>query len=142
MTIKPRRSALYMPSSNARALEKAQQLDCDVILFDLEDAVSPDNKQLAREQVVKALAENDYGRREKVVRINALERNWGYDDISALGASKFDALLLPKVESAQQVNEAFAAFPGDIAIWCMIETPLGVINIEEIAAHEKVEVLV
>lgn len=140
--IKPRRSALYMPCSNARALDKAQQLDCDVILFDLEDAVSPENKAIAREQIVTALSENDYGRRGKVVRINALEHHWGFDDVNALKNSDFDALLIPKVETVQQINEVLAVFGGDITIWCMIETPMGVMNVKDIAGHEKVDVLV
>lgn len=137
-----RRSALYMPCSNPRALEKAQQLAADVLLFDLEDAVAPDAKATARAQIVDALATRDYGHREKIVRINHVESSWGYDDLKALAGSKLDGLLLPKVESAEQVNQAVAVFGREIPVWVMIETPIGVLNVQSIAAHPQVAVLV
>lgn len=140
--IKPRRSALYMPASNARALEKAASLEADVLLLDLEDAVSPGDKQAAREQVVKALATHDYGKREKIVRINSIDSPWGLDDIKALKNSKLDGLLIPKLEHVEQINEVLAVFDKDIAIWAMIETPKGVLNVQQLAAHKNVQALV
>jgi citrate lyase subunit beta / citryl-CoA lyase len=140
--IKPRRTALYMPCSNARALDKAQSLEADVLLFDLEDAVSPDQKAAARVQIVKALAECNYGYREKIVRSNHVETAWGYDDLKALSNSVFDGILLPKVESAEQVNQALAIIGRELPVWVMIETPQGVLNVEQIAAHKNVAVLV
>lgn len=131
-----------MPCSNARALEKAQALAADVLLFDLEDAVAPDKKTEAREQIVKALAGHDYGYRERVVRTNHVETAWGYDDLKALAASTFDGVLLPKVESAEQVNQALAIIGRELPVWVMIETPKGVLNVEQIAAHKNVAVLV
>jgi len=137
-----RRSALYMPCSNPRALEKAQTLDADVLLFDLEDAVSPDNKLQARENIVAALASHEFGRREKIVRINHVDSAWGYDDLKALESSDMDGILLPKVESAEQVNQALAVIGKEVSVWVMIETPKGVLNVESIAAHKNVQVLV
>jgi citrate lyase beta subunit len=139
-TIRPRRSLLFMPASNARALEKAKSIPCDVAIFDLEDAVSPDHKITAREQIAKALETNDYGHREIVVRINALATLWGMDDAQAIATSKADAILLPKVESAAQV-QALAAI-CDKPIWCNIETAKGVIHAAEIAAHPRVAAIV
>ncbi len=140
--IKPRRTALYMPCSNARALDKAQALAADVLIFDLEDAVAPDKKIEAREQIVIALAQHHYGYREKIVRTNHVETAWGYDDLKALSASDFDGVLLPKVESAEQVNQALAIIGRELPVWVMIETPKGVMNVEQIAAHKNVTVLV
>lgn len=142
ITIKPRRSALYMPCSNTRALEKAQGLNADVLLFDLEDAVAPDAKEQARQNIIDALGQNDYGHREKIVRINAIESDWGFDDLKALNGLAIDGVCLPKVESAEQINQALAIFGESINLWTMIETPLGVINVEAIAAHPQVQVLV
>lgn|SRR5690554_384130 len=141
-TIKVRRSALYMPCSNQRALEKATTLEADVLLFDLEDAVAPANKPQAREMIVAALANLDYQHREKVVRVNGLDNLWGMDDLKALKDSQFDALLIPKAESIEQVNQVIAVFDRPIAIWLMIETPKGVLNVEKLAQHPQVHALV
>lgn len=137
-----RRTSLYMPCSNERALEKAQQLDVDVVLFDLEDAVAPDNKVIARENIIRVLHTANFAYREKVVRINQVETAWGYDDLKALEHADFDAILLPKVESAEQVNQALAVLGREVAVWVMIETPKGVLNVESIASHKNVHVLV
>ena len=137
MTIKPRRSALYMPGSNARALEKAKSLDADVIIFDLEDAVAPEAKQTAREKVIAALDSGEYGRRELVVRINGLDSEWGQSDVQAVAAHRPAALLIPKVETPEQLQAVAALVPDaqpDIALWAMIETPLAILNLKEIAA--------
>lgn len=141
-TIKVRRSALYMPCSNQRALEKASTLEADVLLFDLEDAVAPNNKQQARQMIVSALDTLDYGPREKVVRVNGLNSQWGMDDIKALQNSRFDALLIPKAETVEQINQVIAVFDKPIAIWLMIETPEGVLNVEKLAQHPHVHALV
>lgn len=139
---KPRRSALYMPGANARAMEKAQNLAADVLLFDLEDAVAVDKKEQARASLMTALATFDYGHREKIVRVNGIASDWGLDDLRTLKAADFDGLLLPKVETVEQINEALAVIDKDIAVWAMIETPKGVLNVEQIAAHEKMACLV
>ena len=140
--IKPRRTALYMPCSNVRALEKAQTLAADVLLFDLEDAVSPDQKAHARTNIVTALSEYHYGHREKIVRINHVESGWGYDDLIALSGCEINGILLPKVESVEQVNQALAVLGREVPVWVMVETPKGVLNVEQVAAHKNVAVLV
>ena len=141
--IRPRRSALYLPGSNARALEKAKSLPCDVLLLDCEDAVAPDNKELAREQIAGALRAGGYGRRELVVRTNSLDTPWGVADLRAAAAAGADAVLLPKVEDVSMVQRAFAALEGaPTAIWVMIETPLGVLRAESLAASPLVGCLV
>ncbi len=137
-TIRPRRSALYMPGSNARALEKGRGLAADVLILDLEDAVAPDAKETARRQILEALAAGGYGQREILVRVNGLASEWGEADIAAMAKSGADAILLPKVESSETVREAErlmgqAGAPDGMAIWCMVETPLGVLHVEEIA---------
>lgn len=137
-----RRSALYMPCSNTRALEKAATLDADVLLFDLEDAVSPDNKQQARENIIQALQEHDYQRRERIIRINGLDSAWGIADCKALKNSEFEGLLIPKAETIEQINEALALLDKTLPIWLMIETPTGVLNSEVLAEHPAVQVLV
>lgn len=137
-----RRSALYMPCSNTRALEKAASLPADVLLFDLEDAVSPDNKAVARENIAKALQQHDYQHREKVIRINGLDTEWAKQDCEQLKSCEFDGLLLPKAETIEQINQVLALFGKDIPIWLMIETPKGVLNVESLAAHPAVAVLV
>lgn len=128
-----------MPGSNPRALDKARTLDADGLIFDLEDAVAPDAKEQAREQVVAALAQGGYGRREIIVRINGFNTPWGYADLMAVARSGADALLLPKVESADTARSAAnmlaAAGASDKpALWCMMETPKGMLRAEEIAA--------
>ena len=146
--IRPRRSVLYMPGSNARALEKGRGLAADALILDLEDAVAPDAKRLARDQVMAALAEGGYGARELVIRVNGPDSPWGRDDLAAVAASGCHAVLLPKVDGAGAVAEAAAVLdahgaPGDLAVWCMMETPLGMLHAEEIAhADARVACLV
>jgi citrate lyase subunit beta / citryl-CoA lyase len=136
--IRPRRSVLYMPGSNARALEKAQTLPADGFIFDLEDAVGPDAKEAARDAVCEAMRTRDYGRKERLVRVNALCTPWGYQDLVRASSCGADAILLPKIESADAVRQAEAVMaasgaPDGMALWCMIETPLGVLHAEAIA---------
>jgi len=133
MTIRPRRSALYMPGSNARALEKARSLPADVLIFDLEDAVAPALKETARAQVLAALREGGYGSREVVVRVNGANTPWGRDDLRALAGAGADAVLLPKVGApgdimgaSRELDEAGA--PDSLKIWAMMETPLAILN--------------
>ncbi len=148
VTVRPRRSVLYMPGSNARALEKGRSLGADAIIMDLEDAVSPDAKGQARDQVLAALGEGGYGSRELVIRVNGLTTPWGVDDLIAAASSGAHAVLLPKVGSADMVEQAVALLEangaaGDLAIWCMMETPLGMLHAEEVAgAHARVSCLV
>jgi citrate lyase subunit beta / citryl-CoA lyase len=130
--VKPRRSVLFMPGSNARALEKARTLPADVLVLDLEDAVAPEMKIAARAQVASAIRAGGYGHREIVVRVNPLGTSWGRDDIAA--AAGADAVLLPKVESVETVNAAVAALGSAPAVWCMLETPRGILNAPAIAA--------
>jgi citrate lyase subunit beta/citryl-CoA lyase len=132
--IRPRRSVLYMPGSNARALEKARALPADALILDLEDAVAPDAKTLARDQVIAALNHGGYAPREVVIRINGSGSPWHADDLSAAAAFKADAVLLPKAEGAGQVRAVAAALPDGMELWCMIETPLAILHAEEIAA--------
>jgi len=135
---RPRRSVLYMPGANARALEKARSLPADGLILDLEDAVAPDMKATAREQVVGAVKAGGYGRREVMIRTNGLNTPWGYDDLVAAAAVRPDAVLLPKVESAETVRQAESVLVShgaspDLAIWCMMETPRSMLHAEEIA---------
>lgn len=147
-TQRPRRSVLYMPGSKARALQKGRTLPTDAIIFDLEDAVAPSAKELARGQVLAALEEGGYGKRELIVRVNGLATPWGRDDLVAAATSGAHAVLLPKVESAAAVREAeailvAASAPADLAIMCMMETPRGILHAEEIAtASPRVSCLV
>lgn len=139
---RPRRSVLYMPGSNARALEKGRNLPADSLILDLEDAVAPDAKAMARAQIAAALREGDYGRREIVVRVNGLDSPWGRDDVTAMASSGADAVLLPKVESAAMVHELEslmdkAGAPASMGIQCMMETPLGMLNAQEVAGASK-----
>jgi citrate lyase subunit beta/citryl-CoA lyase len=136
--IRPRRSVLYMPGSNPRALDKARSLPADGLIFDLEDAVAPDAKETARDLVLDALAQGGYGAREILLRVNGPATAWGRDDLVAAARSGAHGVLLPKVESAAQVCEAEALLnaagaPADQAIWCMMETPKGILRAEEIA---------
>ena len=135
--LRPRRSALYMPGSNARALEKAKLVDADVVIMDLEDAVAPDAKTTARNQVSAAVASGGFGRKEVVIRINGLDTPWGLDDLIAAAASKATAVLIPKVCSEQMiagVDRVLTDKGATQRIWAMIETPLGVLNVRETAA--------
>ena len=144
--MRPRRSLLYMPGANARAMEKARSLDCDTVIFDLEDAVSPDAKENAREQVLAAVASGAYGHRELVVRCNGLDTDWGADDVAAFARQPVAALLFPKVESAAQVDEIIALVDAsggaDKPLWLMIETPAGVMDLAEFAGQGRVEALI
>ncbi len=138
-THRPRRSVLYMPGSKDRALEKARTLAADSLILDLEDAVSPDEKASARDKVVAALKAGGFGKRELVVRINGLDTPWGLDDLKAVAAAGPDAVLLPKVNAAQQIEEVSALLerhgaPESTRIWAMMETPRGMLHAESIAA--------
>jgi len=137
--VRPRRSVLFMPASNGRALDRARALPADVVVFDLEDAVAPDTKPLAREMAVAAARGGGYGRREVIVRVNGLDTPWGRDDLAAVAASRADGVLLPKVESPDAVGRsldvlAAHAAPDAMTLWCMLETPRGVLGAEAIAA--------
>ena len=138
MHMRPYRSALYIPGSKERAMEKAQGLPVDVILFDLEDAVAPDSKIEARRTLYSALKTNDYGARLKIVRINGLDTEWGAIDATAVASMKCDAVLLPKVNGPEDVD-AIAALVPDLPVWAMMETPAGILNAQAIAAHPKVD---
>jgi len=136
---RPYRSVLYIPASKERALDKARSLDVDAIIFDLEDAVTPDAKVEARDTLKAALQEGGYGARAKIIRLNGLDSAWGREDAEAMKDAAADAFLLPKVGSAADV-EALAAIIGkDKDIWAMIETPMGVMKAEEIAAHPQMK---
>jgi citrate lyase subunit beta/citryl-CoA lyase len=139
MSIKPRRSVLYMPGSNARALEKAKTLPADCFIFDLEDAVAPDAKADARQQVCDAVAAGGYGKRELIIRINSLNSDWGKDDLGAAIKAKPDAILVPKVNSTADL-EPFA--DSGIAIWAMMETPLAMLNTRDIAFSANLDAFV
>jgi len=134
---RPRRSVLYMPGANARALEKSRSLPADALIFDLEDAVAPEAKLTARAQVIQAIETGGYGQREVLVRTNGLNTPWGYDDLVAAAKAGASAVLLPKVESAEVVRQAESVLlshgaPPGLAIWCMMETPRGMLHAEEI----------
>ena len=137
--VRLRRSALYVPGSNARALEKGRALPADALILDLEDAVAPAVKEEARRAVVAALAAGGFGHRERVVRVNGLDTPWGRADLEAAARCGADAVLLPKVEGAAGVRAAErvlaeAGAPPDLPLWCTIETPRGVLSVAEIAA--------
>jgi citrate lyase subunit beta/citryl-CoA lyase len=136
-SIRPRRSVLYMPGSNARALEKAKTLPADALILDLEDAVAPDAKTTARAQVTEAVAAGGYGRRELVIRVNGLSTPWGREDIAAAAKAGPDAVLIPKVSTpgdvmlaARELREAGA--PDKTRIWAMMETPQAILNADSI----------
>jgi citrate lyase subunit beta / citryl-CoA lyase len=138
MTIHPLRSALYMPGSNARAIEKARKLAADVIILDLEDAVAPDAKVTARQQVAAAVSAGGFGRRQVVIRTNGIGTPWFDDDLAAAVMAKPDAILVPKVETAGEVKFigdklSVAAATESIRLWAMIETPLAILNAPAIA---------
>ncbi|MCB1335862.1 MAG: CoA ester lyase [Roseivivax sp.] len=136
MRARPYRSVLYIPGSKERALEKAKTLPVDAIIFDLEDAVAVEEKPAARETLKAALAAGGYGNRVRIVRINGLDTEWGEADARAAAQMDCDAVLLPKVESAAQLD-ALAALVGGKPIWAMMETPRGMLNAAEIAAHPQ-----
>lgn len=139
---RPRRSVLYMPGSNARALDKAKEIPADALILDLEDAVAPDAKEEARAQVSSAVKGGGYGKRELVIRVNGLDTPWGRDDIKAAVAAAPHAILVPKINSASDVERAEEALsdagakPG-LQLWCMIETPLATLNIQSIAQKAR-----
>lgn len=135
---RPRRSCLYIPGINARALEKATSLPADTLILDLEDAVAPDAKADAREAVRKAVVDRAYGAREVVIRVNELDTEWGKDDLAMAAAAGVDGVLVPKIAKGKDVravdrflNDAGGA--RDLDLWVMIETPLAVLNIRKIA---------
>ncbi|ULB08405.1 (3S)-malyl-CoA thioesterase [Cereibacter azotoformans] len=132
----PFRSVLYIPGSKERALEKAQGLAADAIIFDLEDAVAHDEKIHARDLLRKTLETADYGRRIRIVRVNGMDTEWGRDDVAAFAGSKADVILIPKVSSAAHV-QAVADLIPDVPLWAMMETALGMLNAAEIAAHPR-----
>ncbi len=138
--IRPRRSALYMPGSNARALEKARTLPADVIIIDLEDAVAPDAKPAAREQACAAIKAKGFGSREVVLRVNGLDTPWAADDLAAAMAAQPDAVLIPKVASPEQmqaVGNKISRASRALQVWAMIETPQAILNIAAVAASAK-----
>jgi citrate lyase subunit beta/citryl-CoA lyase len=139
MTVRPRRSVLYMPGSNARALEKARELPADGVILDLEDAVAPEAKAQAREAIAKALSVGGFGDREVLVRINGLDTRWWVEDLNAIIAAKPDAVLLPKVSEPGQLEDVASRLVDlgaepHIRIWAMMETPLAMLNVGAIAA--------
>jgi len=142
MQFRPRRSVLYMPGSNARALEKAKTIAADALILDLEDAVAPEAKEMARAQVGAAVKAGGYGPRELVIRINALQSPWGALDLAAAAAAAPDAILLPKVGSGADILTAAASLdrtgvPAKTRLWAMIETPLAILNLSDIAATSQ-----
>jgi citrate lyase subunit beta/citryl-CoA lyase len=129
-----RRSALFMPASNARAIEKAKGLACDVVILDLEDAVAPDMKATARAAAAEAVSARGFGGRELVIRANALDTPWAADDLAAAASARPDAVLLPKVSSAEDIAAARALLGPGPQLWAMIETCLGIERLPQIAA--------
>lgn len=138
---RPLRSVLYIPASKPRALDKARSLACDAIIFDLEDAVAPEEKTAARETLASALAQGGYGQRYRVIRINGLDTEWGRDDAVAAAKMDADAILLPKVGNPDDL-QALADVTGDTPLWAMMETPGGMLNANAIAAYPKLQGMV
>ncbi|MEM6581557.1 MAG: CoA ester lyase [Pseudomonadota bacterium] len=139
---RPRRSCLYMPGANPRALEKAKSLPADMLILDLEDAVAPDAKIEARDVILKAVSERAYGAREVIIRINGLDTPWGKDDLAMAVAAAPDGILVPKVMDAEQVGDidwalSDAGAASDMGLWVMIEMPLAILNIKDIAAASE-----
>ncbi len=138
----PFRSVLYIPGSMDRALEKARSLPADAIIFDLEDAVAPEAKPAARDTLAAALRTGGYGKRYRIVRINALTTAWGLEDVRALRDAGADAILLPKVNAPSDVDALADLVGADMPVWVMMETPVAVFNAREIAGHARVSGLV
>ncbi len=143
---RPYRSVLYIPGSRDRALEKARGLDCDAIIFDLEDAVAAEEKANARALLARVLAEADYGGRARIVRVNGLDTAWGRDDVLAFAAAVgagagVDAVLVPKVSSPADLDAVAALIPG-VPLWAMMETAAGMLNAAAIAAHPRLQGMV
>jgi citrate lyase subunit beta / citryl-CoA lyase len=139
MAVRPRRSVLYMPGSNARALEKARDLPADCLILDLEDAVAPEAKGQAREAIRKALQNGGFGDREVLVRINGLDTRWWVEDLAVIAPAKPDAVLVPKVSDPGQLQDLAARIVDmgtdpHVRVWAMMETPLAMLNVGEIAA--------
>ena len=140
--IRPRRSVLFMPGSNARALDKARNLPADGLILDLEDSVAPDAKPMARDQIAAAVAAKSFGKREIIIRINNLESPWWQDDLAMAAAARPDAILVPKISRAADIKtledrlRALNAERG-IVLWAMLESPLGVLSAQEIAATAR-----
>ena len=146
-SLRPRRSVLYMPAANERALEKAKTLPADAIIFDLEDAVAPDAKELARANACAAASSGDYGHREVTIRCNGLDTEWGADDIAAAAKSGAAAVVIPKVSAVATIDMVSSLLsasgaPESMSIWAMIETPTAIFDVRHIAAHPRVAVLV
>ncbi len=140
--LRPRRSVLYMPASNARALEKAKTIPADAVIFDLEDAVAPEAKPQAREQACAAVASGGSGGRELTIRCTGLDTEWGADALRAAAAAGPAAVVVPKVSGAAHLAEVERHLSGDVRIWAMVETPAAVFAAREIAAVDRVAVLV
>lgn len=132
--LKPRRSCLYSPGINVKAMEKAKSLPADVVIFDLEDAVAPELKSSARDMIANQINIGGYGKREVVIRINDLNSPWGKDDLDMANRINPDAILVPKIKSAADIGTIDALLNDGIALWVMIETPMAILNITEIAA--------
>ena len=145
--LRPRRSVLYMPAANERALEKAKTIAADAIIFDLEDAVAPDAKDAARVNAAAAASSGEYGSRELTIRCNGLDTQWGVDDLIAAAGSGATAVVIPKVSSVAYLDQVSghldaAGAPADMKIWAMIETPTAILDVRAIVAHWRVSVLV
>jgi citrate lyase subunit beta / citryl-CoA lyase len=139
MTVRPRRSVLYMPGSNARAMEKARELPADGLILDLEDAVAPEAKAQARAAIVKSLKDRGYGDREVMVRINGLDTKWWVEDLDAVAKANPDVVLVPKVSDPGQLQDLAARIVDmgtdpKVRVWAMMETPLAMLNVRDIAA--------
>ena len=138
---RPLRSVLYIPGSKPRALDKARGLAADAIIFDLEDAVAPEEKAAARATLGQAMSQGGYGARLRIVRINGLDTEWGIEDAKAAVKMGVDAVLLPKVNTPANLD-ALAVITGDLPLWAMMETPLGMLNAAAIAAHPRLQGMV
>ena len=140
--IRPRRSLLFMPGSNARALEKARNLHADVLILDLEDSVAPDAKALARDQIAQAIAAKGFGKREVWIRTNSMDTAWFADDVAMAGKAKPDGILVPKVstvEDLKAIGDRLASIGADasIKVWAMIETARAVLDADKLAAASR-----
>jgi citrate lyase subunit beta / citryl-CoA lyase len=145
--LRPRRSVLYMPAANERALDKAKGIPADALIFDLEDAVAPDAKPDARRNAVAAALSGEYGNKEITIRCNGLDTQWGADDLAAAAMANVSAVVIPKINSVKEVEAvssalASAGAPGSMKIWAMIETPTAIFDVRQIAAHPRVQTLV
>lgn len=145
--LRPRRSVLYMPAANTRALEKAIAIPSDALIFDLEDAVAPDAKEEARTNAVNAVKSRAYGSREVTIRCNGLDTPWGRNDLQAAATSGAAAVVIPKVSTVSYLDEVSAILdsagaPASLAMWAMVETPTAILDVRDIARHPRVPVLV